>query len=218
MNHEIETRPDRINPREARHSLKSQLIFFELVSRLSEIKRQGWLDRGIKHPESVADHSYQVAVMTMLEAERKGLDSQRAVKMALIHDLPEIYAGDTTPHQHLPEAQREEVIFHKWRPPSEEALKEKRNKEEEALQRIARELPAQRSASIVELWRELNEEQTEESKLVHRMDRMQRLLQAKKYRMQKGESFPIDSMLQEAIKSGDPELYRVARIIQKDIS
>lgn len=217
-NHEIETRPSRGNPRETGRISQSQLNFFKLVSQLSEIKRQGWIDRGIKNPESVAEHSYQVAVMTMFEAERKGLDVGRATAMALIHDLPEIYSGDITPHQHLPESQREEVIFGKWIAPPSEVLEEKRKKEEEGLQRIAQRLPTQLRASIVELWRELNEEQTKESRLVHRMDSMQRLLQAKRYRDQEGDSFPIDSMLQETIESNDPELQRLARSIQKNMS
>lgn len=215
MNHEIETSPDRGSPREGRIS-KSQLNFFELVSKLSEIKRQGWLDRGIKHPESVADHSCQVAVMSIFEAERKGLDSQKAAKMALIHDLPEIYAGDITPYQHLPESQRAEAISH-WIPPSEEALEEKRKKEEEALQKIAQGLPLSFREPIMELWQEYNKGQTKEAKLVRRMDCMQRLLQAKKYRNKKGESFPIDSFLQEALVSEDSELRRIARGIQKEI-
>lgn len=215
--HEIEARPMG-NPQEAIRISKSQVNFFGLISQLSEIKRQGWVDRGIEDPESVAEHSFGVAMMTMAVAQIKGLDVGRATVMALIHDLPEIYSGDITPHQHLSEAQKEEVIFRKWIAPSNEVLEEKRKKEEEALRRIAQRLPTQLRASIVELWRELNEEQTEESKLVHQMDRMQRLIQAEKYRKQKGASFPIDSMLQEAIESDDPELQRLARNIQKDIS
>ena len=211
-NHEIDARPIRENIRIP----KSQLNFFEVVSQLSEVKRQGWLDRGIESPESVAEHSYQVAIMSTFEAKRRGLDVQKTTTMALIHDLSEIYAGDITPYQHLPDEQRAEAILH-WTPPSEEALKDKHKKEEEALQKITQRLPMEFRTSIMALWEEYNEGQTEEARLVRRMDRMQRLLQAEKYRSQK-ESFPIDSFLQEALTSDDPEIKRLAKKIQKDIN
>lgn len=216
INHEVE--PNSGSSREMGYIPISSLKFFALVGQLSEIKRQGWLDRGIEHPESVAEHSYLTAVMTAFEAERKGLDIQRAVKMALIHDLPEICTGDITPHQHLPESQRAEAILYKWIPPSEEALEAKREKEEKALQKIVRGLHVELRASIVGLWREYNEGQTEEAKLVDQMDHMQRLLQAKKYGNQEGESFPIESFIQEALDSGDRELKRLARRIRKDVA
>lgn len=211
-NHEMERRPIKEGP-----IPKSQLNFYELVNHLSEVKRQGWLDRGIEHPESVADHSYAVAMMSNFEAARRGLDVQKTTTMALIHDLPEIYSGDITPHQNLPEEQRAEALY-QWIPPTEEAIKDKHKKEEKALQKIVKGLPAEFRTSIVELWQEYNEEQTEEAKLVHRIDRMQRLLQAKKYRNQEGVSFAIDSFLQEALVSDDLELRRLAKGIQKDMN
>lgn len=218
INHETEVRPNGGSSRETGRISKSQFNFFGLASQLSEIKRQGWIDRGIEHPESVADHSFQVALMSIVEAERRGLDVQRVLKMALIHDLPEVYAGDITPYQHLPEQKKEEAILYRWIAPSEEALEEKRKKEEEALQRIVQGLPVESRASIVELWQEYSEGQTEEAKLVHRMDRIQRLLQAKRYWDQEGRSFPIGSFVQEALSSDDSEIRRLARGIQKDIS
>lgn len=46
-------------------------------------------------PESVADHSYRAAVLAM--ALPPGLDRDRCVKMALLHDLAESMVGDITP-------------------------------------------------------------------------------------------------------------------------
>ena len=195
---------------------KSQLNFFELVGHLSEIKRQGWVDRGIINPESVADHSFAVALMSTFEAKRRGLDVQRTSMMALIHDLSEIYAGDIPPYQHLPEEQKAEALLN-WVPPSEEALRDKHKKEEEALKKITQRLPLEFRTLIMDLWREYNDGQTEEAKLVRRMDRIQRLIQAKKYRDQ-DESFPIGSFLQDSLASDDPEIRRMARNIKKDIN
>ena len=201
-------------PRES-HIPKSQLNFFELVSHLSEVKRQGWVDRGIENPESVAEHSFEVAVMSSFEAKRKGLDVQKTAMMALIHDLSEIYAGDITPHQHLPEEQRAEAILN-WVPPSDEALIDKHKKEGEALKKITQRLPLEFRTSIMDLWREYNDGQTEEAKLVYRMDKMQRLIQAKIYRDQEP-NFPINSFLEESLASNDPQIRRLAKAIEKDI-
>ncbi|MEM3907358.1 MAG: HD domain-containing protein, partial [Nitrososphaerota archaeon] len=59
----------------------------EAIHRLKETKRTGWLERGVKDPESVASHSYGVAVLTLLIAHEKGLDTLNAVATALLHDL-----------------------------------------------------------------------------------------------------------------------------------
>lgn len=216
INHEVE-RPNRGSFGETRRILKSHINFFAAASQLSEIQRQGWLDRGIKDPESVAEHSFQVAVMTAFEAGRRSLDVARAVGMALIHDLPELGAGDRTPHQDLSGWQREAALYYQWTPPSEEILEEKRKGEEKALKIIVRGLPADFRESIIGLWQEYREGQTEEAKLVHQMDVMQRLLQAKKY-LKQDESFPIGPFLDEAKASGDPELRRLARSITKSLA
>ncbi|MDO8583293.1 MAG: HD domain-containing protein [bacterium] len=211
-NREAESQPIK----ESGHIPKAQFNFFELVSKLSEVKRQGWVDLGIENPESVAEHSYQVTLMSTVEAQRRGLNVQRTSMMALIHDLSEIYAGDITPYQHLPEPQRSEAMLH-WTAPSEEAIVDKHKKEEDALRKITQRLPLEFRTSILELWQEYNEGQTPEAKLVHQMDHIQRLLQAKKYRDQE-ESFSIDSFIQHAMASDDPEVKRLAKKIQKEIT
>ena len=48
----------------------------------------------IRNPESVAEHTYQLCVMTMILAEQLGVDREKLIKMAIIHDLGEIFTGD----------------------------------------------------------------------------------------------------------------------------
>src|SRR4051794_15354555 len=71
----------------------------EAIGRLKEIPRTGWLDRGIlaEETESVADHSYGVALLAWLLAP-DALDRGRVVELALIHDLAEAVVGDVTPY------------------------------------------------------------------------------------------------------------------------
>src|SRR5687767_7316770 len=71
--------------------------FIRGAGRLKGIRRQGWVDREVADPESVADHSFRLVVLAWLVADRLGLDSNRAIRLALIHDLPEAFAGDQTP-------------------------------------------------------------------------------------------------------------------------
>ena len=48
--------------------------------------------------ESVAEHSYYTAYYTMLIADRiEGIDKEKAIRMALLHDVEEVKSGDV-PH------------------------------------------------------------------------------------------------------------------------
>ena len=50
-------------------------------------------------PESIADHMYRMSLMAMVAAkEMPGLDQNRCVKLALIHDVAEAIVGDITPN------------------------------------------------------------------------------------------------------------------------
>jgi len=43
------------------------LDFFKTAANLKKISRQGWIDKlSLDHPESVADHSYSMAVISMV--------------------------------------------------------------------------------------------------------------------------------------------------------
>ncbi len=68
--------------------------FFSKIRKLKEIERSGWVVSGVKKPESVADHSFGVALLVMLLGKNKNIDLEKALKMALIHDLGEAITGD----------------------------------------------------------------------------------------------------------------------------
>ena len=75
-------------------------FYFEFVH-LKQLYRQGWLTRAIpaERCESVAEHSLGVAVSAMVLADEffPELDTLKVLRMALIHDFGEIYAGDIIP-------------------------------------------------------------------------------------------------------------------------
>ncbi|HEX8844079.1 MAG TPA: HD family hydrolase [Pyrinomonadaceae bacterium] len=70
------------------------------LQRLKGLERTGWMLRGIAQgAESVADHSYGVAVAAMLLADELmergvALDIERVLRIALLHDWAEARVGD----------------------------------------------------------------------------------------------------------------------------
>jgi putative hydrolase of HD superfamily len=70
------------------------------LQRLKRLDRTGWVLRGLPPgAESVAAHSYGVALTAMLLADEcaargAGLDAGRVLRMALLHDLQETRTGD----------------------------------------------------------------------------------------------------------------------------
>lgn len=72
----------------------SRLALTEAAYRLKDEARGGWLLRGVRDPESVADHSWGTAFLCLLYADDAGVDRDRAMVMALVHDLAEARTGD----------------------------------------------------------------------------------------------------------------------------
>jgi putative hydrolase of HD superfamily len=70
------------------------------VQRLKRLERTGWILRGLPYgTESVAAHSFGVGVTAMMladEIKARGLevDSERVLRMALLHDWAETRVGD----------------------------------------------------------------------------------------------------------------------------
>lgn len=193
---------------------QSFLDFIGLITHLNEIKRQGWVERGIEDPESVSEHSFQVTVLTLIMASRRGLDVAKAVKMAMIHDWPEVITLDRTPYNHLP-PQEKALALQNWTPPSSEALVEKRRQEKEALQKITSKLPPPLRQEIRDLWDEYDRGLTSEAQLVQEMDQAQRLIQAGQYHKLTGSVSLIKPFLEEAATSGST-LRNLARRIIKE--
>ena len=127
---------------------------------LKEIKRTGWIESGVSDPESVADHSYRVALIAMALSDQKGLDTRKTVRMALLHDLAESKVGDLTP--------RQKQLNH-------------RELESEAMREILTELPEEVGELYLATWNEYQRNETPEAKLVHNADKIEMLIQTKEY-------------------------------------
>ena len=137
--------------------------FISEAGRLKRLPRTGWVESGVPDPESVADHSFRVALIALVLAEERGLDALRVVRMALIHDLAEAETGDLTPAQ-------------KGAAP-EDAMRA----EEAAMARIVDRLPGKLRGTYAAAWREFCESATEEARLVRDADKLEMVIQASEY-------------------------------------
>lgn len=61
---------------------------------LKRTVRSGWWTEGIKHPESVADHSFRVGIIAFILAKMEGVDPYRLCTAAVFHDMHEARIGD----------------------------------------------------------------------------------------------------------------------------
>ena len=63
---------------------------------LKDVLRQGWVNAGVESPESVAAHSWGMAIIA-LKICPDDLNLEHVLKLCLVHDLPEVIVGDLTP-------------------------------------------------------------------------------------------------------------------------
>jgi len=134
---------------------------------LKQLFRRGWLQRGVAPArcESVAEHSFGVALLALLlaDAAEDEIDRERLLRMALVHDLGEVHAGDIVPADGVPDD-------------------EKHQREEDSLRRVVGDLPG--GESYIELWREYAEGRSPEARLLRQLDRLEMGIQAVVYERQ----------------------------------
>ena len=136
--------------------------FIEKVLELKNVPRQGWKEKlEMNNPESVADHSYSTTVMSMIFSDLAGLNNEKIIRMALLHDLAESIIGDITPNSIT---KNEKII-----------------KENLAMKQILKNLPNKIAKRYFEIWNEYQKNSSEESKLLHDIDKLEMALQAKFY-------------------------------------
>ena len=150
---------------------------------LKALPRTGWLDRGLPPPvvESVADHSFGVALLAWLSAVARhaagvALDPCRVLLLALVHDLAEAETGDITPydpaalsHETDADARRAFLERRHVRDPSRQAMK--RAAEDEAMRALLAALPRAARDELDSVWEELRSAATPEARFVKQVDR-----------------------------------------------
>lgn len=137
--------------------------FLKTVIKLKTVPRQGWINKlGLDDPESVADHCYSMATMAMLFSDLKKLDTDKILKMTLLHDLAESITGDLTP--------------------DDTTKSNKKKMENTAMRKILSSLPESLRDDYGKLWAEYQQNNTREAKLLHQIDKLEMAVQADHYK------------------------------------
>jgi len=142
-------------------------LFFEFAQ-LKNLYRQGWLEEGRDvsrlHGESVADHSFGVALLGYFIAEeyRKDLDSLKVMKLGLFHEFGEIRGGDMTPSDDI-------------------LQEEKTNIERAAVLNSLSALP--NYGEYLDIWEDFEYGKSPEAIFVKQVDRLEMALQANLYEL-----------------------------------
>ena len=72
--------------------------FFFSLGFLKKLPRTGWLRRNINFTyDTVASHSFRVAIIAYFLAKEEGVDPERAALGGLVHDIHEYLIGDLDP-------------------------------------------------------------------------------------------------------------------------
>lgn len=132
--------------------------FCRLVDREKLIQRRTYLGDGSRF-ENDAEHAWHLAVMALLlqEYSNEDVDILKVVSIVLIHDLVEIYAGDTFAYD-------------------AEGLKSQKERESAAAEKLYSSLPDDLSAKFRGLWDEFEAGETPEARFAHTLDNFQPMM------------------------------------------
>jgi len=138
------------------------LNFFQTCANLKKIPRQGWIDKlSLEKPESVADHIFSMSIIGMLFSDLENYNTEKILKIILLHDLAESITGDITP--------------------GKMSKNKKISLENNAMKKILGYLPISLQKKYKALWKEYVSNDSTEAKIVHQLDKLEMALQAKIY-------------------------------------
>eukprot|EP00897_Mesotaenium_endlicherianum_P006339 jgi/Mesen1/5733/ME000029S05045 len=139
---------------------KHAIDFLTLISSLKRTKRAGWLRFGVEGAESIADHMHRMTIMALVGGGLAGVDTDRCMKIAAVHDIAE---ADNV------------------------SKEEKQRLEANAIAHLCLTLAHSPAANEMrELWEEYEANSTPESKFVKDLDKMEMILQAFEYEQAQG--------------------------------
>ena len=132
--------------------------FCELIDKEKFVQRRTYLTDGERF-ENDAEHAWHMAVMALLLSDysNEKVDVLKVVSILLVHDLVEVYAGDTFAYD-------------------EEGKKSQHQRELEAADKLFSQLPVDLCKKIRDLWDEFEQWETPEAKFAHTLDNFQPLM------------------------------------------
>ncbi len=203
--------------------MKEKLNFLIKINKLKETPRTGWVLRNVKNPETIAEHIFRVAIASWILSAKRGLNVKRAIKVALSHDLCEVYAGDVTPffyYINLPkDKKKRKEVLKKWvrlsKKEKEKRGKKKFEKEKKGLLRLIKNLKPKLRRDIFSNWFDYEKGVSKEGKFVKQVDKIETLIQAVEY-FGSGKDTPVVGWWEEIEEiTEDALLLDFLKIIQK---
>ncbi|XP_031721979.1 5'-deoxynucleotidase HDDC2 [Anarrhichthys ocellatus] len=141
--------------------MSNMLQFMKLIGQLKRVPRTGWVYRNVQKPESISDHMYRMAMMSLTITDPT-VDKDRCIKLALVHDMAECIVGDIAPMDNISKA-------------------EKHRREEEAMRQLSALLPEGLKQEMYGLWEEYETQISQEARLVKEFDLLEMILQSHEY-------------------------------------
>ena len=131
------------------------LKIMHITEKLKDTTRHCYTTGG-RH-ESVAEHSWRITLLAyFIKDEFPEADMDKVIKMCLIHDMGEIFTGDIpTFIKTAEDSKREEDLLSDW----------------------VRSLPEPYASEMAELYAEMDQLQTTESKIYKALDNMEAVIQ-----------------------------------------
>lgn len=138
--------------------LKKQIEFIIIIDEMKNVLRRNLVVDGSRR-ENDAEHSWHLAVMAMILEEYSAdkVDISRVLRIALVHDLVEVYAGDTFAYD-------------------AKGNEDKLDREIMAAEKLFGMLKDGQGDEIRALWDEFEAKETPESKYANAIDRLQPLI------------------------------------------
>jgi putative hydrolase of HD superfamily len=145
------------------HPLTGMATFLFEMGHLKNLPRAGWQLLGMPQPESVAEHSFRVAMVGIVLAALAGADVGRTAALGVFHDGHETRIGDvpSVGRAYVSTATPEAVTTHQ-----------------------TADMPADVAKMVQDLTAEYEATETLESQLAHDADKIETLLQAIEYQAQ----------------------------------
>ena len=175
--------------------LEQQVAFIKEVEGMKSVLREAWTSSGRR--ESTAEHSWRLALLAGLLAPSFHVDLSKTLMMCLIHDLGELYMGDISAV-------------------SNPDKKAKHLAEEHDVRRILSFLPEAQQEALMALWREYNDENTEEAKLVKALDKAETIIQHNQGKNPPDFDYEFNLTYGEQSFTGDPFLIRLRKILDDE--
>lgn len=137
--------------------LQQQVKFLFEIDKLKGILRQSVVLGDVNRRENDAEHSWHMAMCAIVLKDYvnfENINMEKVLKMTLIHDLVEIYGGDTPAF-------------------SQSSKEDKFARELESAEKLFGMLPEEQYKEFLKLWLEFENMETDDSKYANVFDRFQ---------------------------------------------